>query len=251
MNWGEIRGGILLKNLILDGIDSSWISVFEENFRYLNDIDNKISMSKFNPDKENIFRFAQNPLENIKIVIVGQDTYPAPGVATGRAFEVGNLRCWNEPFRQVSLKNIVRLLYGSYTEGSSYESFNEIRKKIQDGSFNILSPDLLFEDWEKQGVLLLNCALTCEINIPGSHSEIWKPFMDEIFKYFCKNNKDAIFFLWGSVAGNVKPLIDDGRKIYISRHPMMCSDKYPDDFLKSRCFYDTKNLINWLGGAKP
>lgn len=233
----------------MDGIDSSWLPVFEKNIKVLEDIDERLSMCTFNPNPENILRFAKNPIDDIKVVIVGQDTYPAPGVATGRAFEVGGLVCWNEPFRQVSLKNIVRLLYGTYTEHSSYESFNKIREEIQCGNFNLLPPNLLFESWEQQGVLLINCALSCEVGIPGSHSDIWKPFMDEALKYFCLRNTDAKFFLWGSVAGKVKSIVNDGRKLYISRHPMMCSSSYSDDFLKSRCFYDTKDEINWIGGV--
>lgn len=238
-----------MKNLILNNIDKSWAPVFDKNIRNLEKIDEKLCMCEFNPEPENILRFAKNPVEDINVVIVGQDTYPAKGVATGRAFEVGGLNNWNTPFRQVSLKNIVRLLYGSYTDETSYSSFNHIKKKINNGEFKILQPNLLFSSWENQGVLLLNCALTCEVGKPGSHSEYWKPFMDDVLKFLCLQNKETIFFLWGSVAQQVLSIVDDGRKIYKSRHPMMCSKKYSDDFLKNRCFYDTKSKIDWLGGG--
>lgn len=104
----------------------------------------------------------------------------------------------------------------------------------------------MFESWEQQGVLLLNGALTCEVGAPGSHSDIWKDFMVEVFKYISEYNSEIIFFLWGNYANTFKDLLKDN-KIYSSRHPMMCSRKYPDDFLKNTCFYDTKHVINWLG----
>jgi len=84
---------------------------------------------------------------------LGQDPYPQTGVATGRAFEVGTLKSWNQPFKNISLKNILRALYKAYS--GQIIKFSQLKEKF-DNEFSVLPPGKLFEHWEKQGVLLLN-----------------------------------------------------------------------------------------------
>ena len=87
-------------------------------------------------------------------------------VPTGRSFEVGNLSSWSDKFRQVSLKNIVRLLHKNYNyieDYSKIKKFSDIQKEIEVGDFKILPPNKLFDSWEEQGVLCLNVYPTCEI----------------------------------------------------------------------------------------
>lgn len=52
--------------------------------------------------------------------------------------------------------------------------------------------------------------------------------------------------LWGSSAQSYAPPLQTAR-IFQCRHPMMCSQKYPDDFLKFLGFRETMDTINWLG----
>lgn len=236
-----------MKNLIID-CHPSWNELLSRDSikKKLDSIDTFLEGKDYNPDNENILRFLRNDLNNIKIVIIGQDTYPARGIATGRAFEVNGLNSWMSSFRQISLKNIVRNLYGTYTDKTSYTQYKFIKEEISSGKFKILPPNQLFESWEEQGVLLLNGALTCGVGDPGSHSDIWRDFMIEVFKYIADYNPDIIFFLWGTYAATFKKFLSNNR-LYVSRHPMLCSIKFPDDFLKNRCFYDTKHIINWLG----
>ncbi|MFW6310335.1 MAG: hypothetical protein ACOC1D_04465, partial [Prolixibacteraceae bacterium] len=66
----------------------------------------EITKQNFTPPADKVLRFLEVPLDQIKVIILGQDPYPQPGVATGRAFEVGTLKSWNEPFKNISLKNI-------------------------------------------------------------------------------------------------------------------------------------------------
>ncbi len=214
----------------------------------LEEIDKKIG-DNINPEPENVLRFLQNDLKSIKVVILGQDPYPEKGRATGRAFEVGDLHDWNAKFRQVSLKNIIRLIHKNY---NNIEDYNEIKKistiqgEISSGQFKILEPDQIFKSWERQGVLLLNTYLSVEPGKPGSHIDIWETFSISLLKYISSTNKNISWFLWGKQAEDKAQYILSGKK-YISRHPMMCSEKYEDDFLKSNCFKDTMNQINWLG----
>lgn len=194
------------------------------------------------PSSEKIFRAAQ-PVDQIRIVILGQDPYPAPGAATGLAFEVDGLTSWRSPFRQVSLKNIVRLLYASYTGEDPYNTtFSSILQKIDCGDFSILPPDRIFSYWSENGVLLLNTALTCKPGYPGTHTELWRPLMDDLIRYI-EDKAHPIWFLWGKEAQKY----DFVHHSYCSRHPMLCSRNWTDDFLKNPCFRETSTLVDWLG----
>ncbi len=234
--------------LIPENHHSSWKNFLNKNKKLILEIEDKIG-DNINPEAENVLRFLNQDLSKIKIIILGQDPYPEKGRATGRAFEVGDLNSWNEKFRQVSLKNIIRAIhkvYRGYTRYEDIKKFSEIQKEIKKEEFEILAPDKLFKSWEKQGVLLLNTYLTVEAGKPGSHKKIWEKFNENLLNYISQNNKDIKYFLWGKHAESRKEFIKSG-KLYISRHPMMCSSKYKEDFLKNSCFKETKNLINWLG----
>ncbi len=228
---------------------SSWDKFLCDEIRdELKDVDEKIGRN-INPDYENVLRFLRCDLNEIKVVILGQDPYPEKGRATGRAFEVGDLHSWNDKFRQVSLKNIIRLLYKNYNNIDDYKEilkFSEIQREIAEGRFNIAPPDRLFKSWERQGVLLLNTYFTVEHGITGSHISIWEPFSIKLLNYISQENKNINWFLWGKFSEGKGKYIKHGN-FYISRHPMMCSEKYEDDFLRSNCFKDTMNIINWLG----
>lgn len=236
-------------SLIPMNVHSSWNKFLSDEIRdELKIIDEKIGRN-INPNYENVLRFLLTDLKEIKVAILGQDPYPEKGRATGRAFEVGDLKSWNQKFRQVSLKNIIRLIYKNYNNIEDYNKilkFSEIQKHIADGSFNILAPDKIFKSWEKQGVLLLNTYFTVECGITGSHISIWESFSLKLLQYISEENKNINWFLWGRLAEEKSKYIKSG-KFYISRHPMMCSEKYEDDFLRNNCFKDTMNIINWLG----
>jgi len=234
---------------LLNGYHSSWSEFLnEEIINRLHDIESKIG-DNINPEHENVLRFLNNDLSSIKVVILGQDPYPEKGRATGRSFEVGDLRDWNDKFRQVSLKNIIRLIHKNY---NNIENYNEIRKfstiqeEIKNKNFTILQPDEIFKSWEKQGVLMLNTYLSVEAGKPGSHIAIWENFSESLLRFISSSNRSINWFLWGKQAEEKSQHIIGGKK-YISRHPMMCSEKYEDDFLKSNCFKDTMNIIDWLG----
>jgi len=179
---------------------SSWNKFLtEEIILELKSIEEKIGKN-INPEYENVLRFIRCNLDDIKVVILGQDPYPEKGRATGRAFEVGDLHSWDAKFRQVSLKNIVRLIYKNYNDINDYseiKKFSEIQEEIRKGTFKILPPDEIFKSWEKQGVLLLNTYFTVQHGITGSHIAIWEPFSIELLKYISEGNKNINWFFVG------------------------------------------------------
>ena len=231
-------------------ISSTWDNFIDsKTMCQLEKIESKVG-DNINPTYEKVLRFLELDLNNIKVVILGQDPYPQRGVATGRAFEVDGLNDWSQKFRQVSLKNIIRLLYKTYNNVDVYDknnSYLNICCNIVNQQFKLLPPNKLFKSWERQGVLLLNTYFTCEVGNPGSHKDLWIDFTNDLLKYISTKNKEIIWFLWGNNAIQFKHNILFSKKIYQSRHPMMCSEKYNDDFLKSKCFEETRNLVNWLG----
>lgn len=202
----------------------------------------------YSPAPERVLHFLRLDLRRLHVVILGQDPYPQPGIATGRAFEVGGLNSWLKPVPQASLRNILRLLYRTDQQIDRYDqipSFNAIRESIARQEWNLLPPDRLFANWEEQGVLLLNTCFTVK-RTPLQHQSIWIDFTRDLLQYISGVVGDLAWFLWGKQAQELMPWIELGT-IYPCRHPMMCSAKYEDDFLKADCFQETANRINWLG----
>lgn len=151
------------------------------------------------PPKDLIFNaFNLCKIENLKVIIVAQDPYHNPQEAMGLAFSVPQgVRI------PPSLKNI----------------FKEL---IDDINSNILvnrSSDL--SDWARQGVLLLNSALTVEKNRPVSHAKIgWQGFINGVIKIINLRFNHCVFMLWGNHAKALSPLIDPNSHLILqAAHP--------------------------------
>lgn len=234
----------------IDNIDNSWNDFLSsELVTLLKNIEKNIleSKQKFTPETDKVLKFLKVPLADVKVIILGQDPYPQDGVATGRAFEVGSLKSWNDKFSNISLKNIIRAIYFAYN--NEYLKYSEIKDKIGK-TFLLKPPYELFVEWEKQGALLLNTSFTCEIGKSNSHEKYWNIFTMSLLKYISKANPDIIWFLWGNNAKSIVADINIEKKIE-SMHPMMCYKKQgrDDDFLfgKINAFKETMSLIDWLG----
>ncbi len=149
------------------------------------------------PEKKNIFKaFSLTKLENLKVVIFGQDPYHGTGQAQGLAFSTPS-EIKNPP----SMVNILK------------EINDDIGKSTcEDGD---LTP------WAKQGVLLLNTILTVEESKPKSHHKLgWEVFTDNIIKYISENCEGIVFILWGAPAIKKTKLIDESKHhILTSPHP--------------------------------
>ncbi|MCJ2034230.1 uracil-DNA glycosylase [Methylobacterium sp. J-068] len=147
------------------------------------------------PAPADIFNaLALTPLERVKVVILGQDPYPTPGDANGLAFSyVGPRRL------PASLKVILAEL-------------NEPDIKPVTGD---LTP------WARQGVLLLNAALTVEAGKAGAHLRLgWSALTDQAVAAICARAEPALFLLWGAQARARAALLDGNRHgILESGHP--------------------------------
>lgn len=227
-------------------VAEDWHHFLDSNNQHLLDeIASKTTQKSFTPDISRVLHFLTIPLQNVQTIILGQDPYPQPGVATGRAFEVGTLKDWAQPFRNVSLKNIIRLIYKTYYgEVLPYKAILEWNKREK----AIATPQALFRNWEQQGVLLLNTAFTCQTGFSNSHSQHWKEFSQNLLTFINEQKPELVWILWGGHAQKITADMKIRNKIH-SHHPMMCSEKRSNDFLfgKINTLDETKHLVNWRG----
>ena len=240
------------ENLIDDfmnkyNIDESYRDFF--NIEKVSNIQNFINnlnfeSKEYTPSEEKIFRALEMKVEDIKVCILGKDPYFQKGVATGLAFEV-NKDSWNDESINTSLKNILKLIYKTYT--GEIKDINYIRKMIENNKFKILAPNLLFESWMKQGVLLLNSSLTTLVGSAGMYHKFWTPIIKELIEYISSKNNNITYLLWGNDAIIFEKNILNGN-IVKHNHPAIVGKlDNPNDFMNGKSFENTKNIVNWKG----
>ena len=166
---------------------------FKELSRFLHD---EYEHKTIYPRKELVFSAFTTDLNEVKVVILGQDPYHTPGAAEGLAFSVPN----SQPIPP-SLVNIY--------------------KEIDDDIGHHANPRGSLRNWQKQGVLLLNTVLTVEAHKAGSHrGKGWETFTTATIEYLNKTRPHLVFLLWGRDARNKKSLIDTSRHLVLeSPHP--------------------------------
>lgn len=152
----------------------------------------------FPPKMDILKAFRLCPLEQTKVVILGQDPYHGEGQAMGLSFSTP--KCIKNP---PSMQNILKEIQQEFNRPSC----------CLDGD---LTP------WAMQGVLLLNSFLTVEKAQPSSHQKIgWERFTDEMIHFVSRKKQHIVFMLWGSFAQKKEGLIDHekGHLVLKSAHP--------------------------------
>ncbi len=174
------------------------------------------------PPGPKIFRaFDLCPVDQVRVVILGQDPYHGPGQANGLSFSVNP-----EIDLPPSLRNI----------------FEELQTDLG------RSPhaDRTLEHWAHQGVLLINATLTVRSGAPTSHAgKGWEEFTDEVLKVLAVSKDPLVFILWGAYAQRKGAFLDGTRHLVIkSPHPSPLSSYR--GFFGSRPFSRTnKALESW------
>lgn len=138
------------------------------------------------PAFENIFKaYELTPFEKVKVVIIGQDPYTAPGQAIGLSFATPK---------------------GKKVQPSLINIYKEIQSDI---GIKVEDRDGVLDSWCKQGVFLLNTTLTVFGEERNSHySFAWYKFTDATIKYLSDNFENIVFILWGGPAKKKSALID-------------------------------------------
>lgn len=150
------------------------------------------------PSPKNIFKaFRICSFKECRVVMLGQDLYPQQGVATGVLF--GNSKDTPEDKLSPSLQVIKEAAI-------NYEI-----------PHNRIEFDNTLESWAKQGILMINTALTCEVG--RSHFDIWRPFTAKLIHNLSSRDGDIIYVLFGDQASSFKKYIVNSPKIIEVYHP--------------------------------
>jgi len=175
------------------------------------------------PAGEHVLRAFSQPLDTVRVLIVGQDPYPTPGHPIGLSFSVA------PDVRPVprSLANIYRELV---------DDLGVPRPGNGD-----LSP------WAEQGVLLLNRVLTVAPGSSGAHrGKGWEQVTDQAIRALVARGGPLVAILWGRDAQSLRPLLGDVPRIE-SVHPSpMSADR---GFFGSRPFSRANALLVQQGGS--
>lgn len=184
-------------------IEKSWKEVLKDEFekpyflQLIDQVRTEYKQGKCFPPGRLIFN-AYNlcPIDNVKVVILGQDPYHDDGQAMGLSFSVPE-----NVALPPSLQNI----------------YKEIQQDL--GLPIPQSGDLTH--WANQGVLLLNATLTVRAHQANSHQRLgWANFTDATIKAISNHNEHVVFMLWGGFARSKKYLIDASRHLILeSVHP--------------------------------
>ena len=157
-----------------------------------------LESNQLSPSKKDIFKaFDLCPFDKCKVVCVAQDPYPQAEIANGLAF--GNKK--------------------------EQEILSPSLEVIKEACVNFEIPhnsiifDQTLESWARQGVLLLNSALTCNIGDVGSHTAKWRQFTSKLIRNISHRDNGLVFVLFGSTAQSFESDIEGNQFIIKTCHP--------------------------------
>ena len=219
------------------GIDQTWLDAIGGEFdkSYMQDLaaflnqEDQQGKNILPPADMRFNALKATALNQIKVVILGQDPYPTQGHAHGLAFSV-----------LPEVKPLPRSLNNIYKELKTDLG-------IDNKHTGYLQP------WAEQGVLLLNTVLSVEEGNANSHQKRgWERFTDEIIKAVNTQDNPVVFILWGAPAQKKTALIDEAKHLIIkSAHPSPLSAKNgffdSKPFSRSNAFLveQGRTPINW------
>jgi uracil-DNA glycosylase len=178
------------------------------------------------PNPKNIFKaFYLCPIEQVRVVILGQDPYHGAGQAHGLCFSV--------------------------QEGVSVPpSLQNIYKEIASDVGSVTDTSGNLEHWARQGVLLLNATLTVRAHEAGSHQgKGWEVFTDAVVNYLSDEKEGIVFLLWGKYAQEKGRIIDtDKHLVLTAAHPSPFSAH--SGFFECKHFSKTNTYLE-KQGQKP
>lgn len=147
-----------------------------------------LPMASYRPAQEDIFKCFRMSLHDIRVVVLGQDPYFNRD-ATGLAYQMQGLKD----------SKVLKAIY----QELKMEGFE--------------NPNI--DTWEKQGVFLLNTALTVKAGKPNSHTQYWKNFISRVISYI-SHAQPTIWLLWGKRAKSFLPYIHrENNVVMIAPYP--------------------------------
>ncbi|MEN9955038.1 MAG: hypothetical protein RLZZ41_702 [Actinomycetota bacterium] len=180
--------------MFFESMDSSWQSLLDPSRELLDQIEKSLEATQnLTPARNQVMRAFELPVAKVRVLMLGQDPYPTKGMACGLAFA-------NAPGTKTpqSLKNLMKELESDFRGVST-------------------SADLA--KWSRQGVMLLNSALTTEVGISGAHQKLWRKFIEEVIIALDQaRNGNLVCLSLGLDAKKLAALIELGEVVY-APHP--------------------------------
>ena len=208
--------------------DSNWdyLSryIHEDFDNILNYLINSVNKGKrFTPQIKNVFKaFEECNYDDLKVVMVGQDPYPQFDYSNNRTIADGlAFSCSHTNLEQPSLKFI----------------FDEIQNTIDPDYERLCN----LTRWSKQGVLLINTALTTEIGKIGKHYELWKPMLTKLIEFIDIEFGNIVFVFLGKKAQQFSSIINRNTTA-VKNHIIHIS--HPASAAYRNSVWDSNNLFN-------
>src|SRR5665647_225617 len=182
-------------------LPSDWREVLSGEFmkdywpRLIQYVEDERAQHAVYPPRESVFEaFRLSPFAKTRVVILGQDPYPQPGLAHGLCFSVPS----TEPI-PLSLNNIFKVMKA---------------EEIPRPEHGDLSA------WGRQGVLLLNTTMTVRGGVAGSHrASGWQKFTNAVIDVLNKKQEPVVFVLWGRHAQRKRKRIHPPHHVLEAPHP--------------------------------
>jgi len=217
---------IILLDELISNIHESWKNFFIINNTILLDILSAIDWNKtIFPKKIYIFRVFNMDLQDIKIILLGQDPYYNINQANGLAFSVNKKE---------------------KIPPSLYNIFREIKIEFPERNYKFEHGDISRWFLEEK-IFLLNSALTVEALNPGCHLKLWNDFINQVIKFISIKNTSCIFLLLGNSAKLKDKYIEDKTRCIYGIHPSPLSSH--KGFFNSEIFKKIEEKlgyqINW------
>ena len=187
----------------------TWETIFSDAKLELKDIstildEEEKTYGQYYPLKQDIFAaFNHTPLPNVKVVIIGQDPYHQTITINGK-----------------STPRAIGRSFSVHPEDTIPSSLNNIYTELESTVRGFKRPDHgNLEEWEAQGVALLNSCLTVRPGHAGSHGDIWLGVMNKVFKAIAAVNPYCIYLLWGREAQKLRPMLGERSIVLEAAHP--------------------------------
>ena len=212
------------RDMFFEQMHSSWQAALPDVRPVLEAIEAKLAETtgEFVPPLPLVMRAFEQPLDEIRVLIVGQDPYPTLGHAIGFSFAVDS-----------SVKPLPR-------------SLKNILIELKDDLGRAVSAEGNLSRWSSQGVMLLNRHLTTDLAEAGAHTDIgWAAFTDKVIQVLNRKlGRKMVAILWGNQAQQLAPALCDCTVIS-SAHPSPLSARR--GFFGSKPFSKTNAALVAVG----
>jgi len=213
-----------------DDLPPDWQSVMDQVQTGIDDVDESLDLEVWEPifparkgrtfpgapDGAHMLRaFDGVRADGVRVVLLGQDPYPEPAAATGRAFEIGNAVVWRDLDRMFSksIRAWTQMLMAARHKrpelSKNFAAWSEMLDEIEAGSMDIEAPTEMADRQQREGVLLLNSSLTLsrfrrdiDPHQARGHVPFWAPVIQAALRHVASQGRPVVFVALGQAAAD-------------------------------------------------